>query len=95
MKTAKVKKVHVFVTENGEQTADIRLPYGIFRLGMKYGKASAKNETDACAKAMASMQDFDCASFEHSVANGEIFLPHVILDTIEAVSNTHVVVTAK
>jgi len=50
MKTVKPKKVHVFVTERGKKTADIRLPYGMFRLGMKYGKATAKDETDTAAQ---------------------------------------------
>jgi hypothetical protein len=81
--------------EQGKQTADIRLPYGMFRLGMKYGAAAAKGETDACARAMANLQDFDCASFEHSVTSGEITLPRVLLDTIEDGSNTHVVITAE
>ncbi len=91
----KPRKVHVLVNENGNQTADIRLPYGMFRLGMKYGAGAAKGEPDACARAMANLQDFDCASFEHSVASGEITLPRVLLDTIEDGSNTHVVITAE
>lgn len=92
---SKPHKIHVQVTENGQQTADVRLPYGMFRLGLKYGKPAAKGETDACARAMSGMQNFDCASFEHSVASGEISLPRVILDTIEVESDTHVVMTAE
>ncbi|MEA4914398.1 MAG: hypothetical protein VB061_07500 [Christensenella sp.] len=91
----KPRKIHIQVTEHGNQTADVRLPYGMFRLGMKYGKDAAKNETDACAKAMAQLQDFDCASFERSVASGEIALPHVLLDTIVSESNSHVVMIAE
>jgi hypothetical protein len=91
----KVRKIHVFVTENGKTTADVRLPYGMFRLGMKYGKAAAKNETDGCAKAMARLQDFDSASFERAVACGERVLPFVLLDETNAVSATHVVLTAE
>jgi len=91
----KVRKIHVFVTENGKTTADVRLPYGMFRLGMKYGKAAAKNETDSCAKAMARLQNFDCAAFERAVTCGERVLPFVLLDETDAVSATHVVLTAE
>lgn len=93
--TQKPRKIHIEVTEHGSQTADIRLPYGMFRLGMNYGKSAAKGETDACARAMAGMQDFDCATFEHAVSSGEIVLPYVVLDTMETGSDTHVLLTAE
>ena len=94
-KPQKVRKVHVFVTENGKQAADVRLPYGMFRLGMKYGKDAAKTETDPCAKAMSRLQDFDCAAFERAVALGERVLPCVLLDETDEASATHVVLTAE
>lgn len=94
-KPSKVKRVHVFVTEAGKQTADVRIPYGMFRLGMKFGKDAAKNETDACAKAMAQLEDFDCAVFDRSVASGETTLPHVLFDHVDTASDTHVVLTAE
>lgn len=94
-KPAKVRKIHVFVTEGGKKTADVRLPYGMFRLGMKYGKDAAKNETDSCAKAMARLRNFDCATFERVVASGERLLPCVLLDETDEASATHVVLTAE
>ena len=94
-KPAKVKKIHVFVTEGDKNTADVRLPYGMFRLGMKYGKNAAKNEIDGCAKAMARLQDFDCGAFERAVACGERVLPFVLLDETDAASATHVILTAE
>ena len=94
-KTAKPRKVHIDVTESGKKTADVRLPYGIFRLGMKYGKDAAANETDACARAMARLKDFDCASFERSVAEGAIVLPYTLFEMDDAASNTQVVLTAE
>jgi hypothetical protein len=94
-KPPKVRRVHVFVTENGKKTADVRLPYGMFRLGMKYGKDAAKGETDSCAKAISRLQDFDCAAFERAVAAGKITLPHLLIDTIDEQSATHVIITAE
>ena len=94
-KTTKPRKVHIDVTESGKKTADVRLPYGMFRLGMKYGKDAAANETDACARAMARLKDFDCAAFERSVATGEILLPYVLFQMDETESNTQVILTAE
>lgn len=94
-RTRKPRKVHIDVTESGKKTADIRMPYGMFRLGMKYGKQAASNETDACAAAMARLVDFDCASFERSIASGEIALPHQLLDMFDASSQTSVNITVE
>jgi len=93
-KPAKVRKIHVFVTEGGKQTADVRLPYGMFRLGMKFGKDAVKAKTDSCARAMARLQDFSCEAFERAVAAGERTLPCVLLDETDEISATHVVLTA-
>lgn len=94
-KTAKPRKVHVDVTESGKKTADVRLPYGMFKIGMKYGKGAASKETDPCAKAMSRLVDFDCASFERSVAAGVVVLPHVLFSMDDAASNTQVILTAE
>lgn len=94
-KTAKPRKVHIDVTESGKKTADVRLPYGMFKIGMKYGKDAAAKETDPCAKAMAHLVDFDCAAFERSVATGEILLPYILFQMDETESNTQVILTAE
>lgn len=91
----KPRKVHIDVTEDGKKTADVRLPYGMFKMGMKYGKSAAKEEKDSCAQAMAKLVDFDCAAFERAVAQGEILLPHQLLDTTDIETNTHVIITAE
>ena len=94
-KFAKPRKIHVDVTEHGKKTADVRLPYGMFKIGMKYGKDAAFKETDPCAKAMAHLADFDYVSFEHSVAAGEIALPHQLLDLFDEQSQTYVLLTVE
>ena len=94
-KLPKPRKIHIDVTENGNKTADVRLPYGMFKLGMKYGGQAAKKETDSCARAMAHLDDFDCAAFECSVAAGEILLPYELLNLDEPDSRTHVTITVE
>ena len=91
----KPRKIHIDVTENGKKTANVRLPYGMFKLGMKHGSSAAKIETDSCAKAMVKLVDFDCAAFERSVAEGSILLPYLLLDAIDSQSDTHVIITAE
>ena len=93
--TLKPRKVHIDVTESGKKTADVRLPYGMFKIGMKYGKDAASKETDPCAAAMAHLVDFDCASFERSVAAGEIQLPHLLFSMNDKETNTQVILTAE
>ena len=94
-KFAKPRKIHIDVTESGVKTADVHLPFGMFKLGMKYGRAAAANETDSCARAMACLQDFDCDAFERAVAAGTILLPNVLFRTGDAESNTQVILTAE
>lgn len=95
LKTEKPRKVHIDVTESGKKTADVRIPYSMFRLGLKYGRQAASEETDGCAQAMAQMKDFDCAVFERAVSAKEISLPHLLLEMADEKSATHVVVTAE
>lgn len=94
-KPAKPRKVHIDVTEGGKQTANLRMPFGLFRLGMKYGSQAAAAETDGCAKAMAQLKGFDCSAFERAVTAGTITLPHPLLDAFDEQQETHVVITAE
>ncbi len=95
VKALKPKRMHIYVVENNKVTADVRIPYGMFKLGMKYGQKAAKDDTDACAMAMARLTDFDCAAFERAVASGEILLPSILLDADIPDDNTHVTITAE
>ena len=94
-KTPKPKRVHIHVVEGNKVTANVRIPYGMFKLGMKYGQQTAKEETDPCAQAMAQLTDFDCATFERAVASGEIQLPNVLLEADVPDDSTHVSITAE
>lgn len=95
LKTQKPRKVHIDVTESGKKTADVRIPYAMFRLGLKYGRQAAADETDGCAQAIAQMKDFDCAVFERAVSAGEISLPHLLLNSADEQGATHVVITVE
>ena len=82
--------VHIAITEHGKKTADVRIPYGMFKLGMKYGAQAAKNEPDGCAHAMELLGAFDCGSFERLVASGEKKLPCILVDVDDAQDETQV-----
>lgn len=82
--------VHIAITEHGKKTADVRIPYGMFKLGLKYGAQAAKNEPDGCAQAMELLGAFNCELFERSVATGEQKLPCALVDVDDAQDETQV-----
>lgn len=92
-RSKKPRSVHINVTEGGKKTADIHIPFSMFRLGMKYGSQAASQETDGCAKAMEKMKDFDCSAFVRDFADGKISLPHLLLDTVDEQNATHIIIT--
>ena len=93
LQSKKPRRVHIDVTEGGKKTADIHMPFSMFRLGMKFGRKAGSQETDGCAKAMSQMKEFDCSEFERAFAEGKIQLPHLLMDTFDEQSATHVVIT--
>lgn len=86
----KPRRVHIAVTESGKKTADVRIPYGMFKLGMKYGAQAAKDEPDGCAAALELLGAFDCGSFERSIASSEQELPCTLVDVDDAQDDTQV-----
>ena len=94
MKPAKPKRMCVLVTENGNQTTNVRMPYFMFKMGMKFGKLAAKNgNIHNREDAMAYLEGFDLADLERSLENGEQTLPLVLVDVEEPGKNIHVTVT--
>lgn len=91
----KPRRVHIAVTESGRKTADVRIPYGMFKLGMKFGTQAAKDETAGCAYGMALLESFDAPSFERSVASGEQQLPCVLLDIDDQKDATQVYIAVE
>lgn len=93
-RTAKPKRLCVLVTENGRQTTNVRLPYFMFKMGMKFGKKAAANgDISDCDDAMAYLEGFDVAELERSLASGEQELPLILVDVDEPDKNSHVTVT--
>jgi len=89
-KLEKPRRVHIAVTEHGKKTADVRIPYGMFKLGMKYGAQAAKDEPDGCAQAMELLGAFDCGACARSGASGEQELPGSLVDVDDAQDETQV-----
>ncbi|MEN6593426.1 MAG: hypothetical protein ABFC31_00560 [Clostridiaceae bacterium] len=90
----KPKRLCVLVTEQGKQTVNVRMPYFMFKMGMKFGKTAAKNgDITDCGDAMAYLEGFDAAELERSLESGEQALPLVLVDVDEPEKNGHVIVT--
>lgn len=93
-RNAKPKRMCVLVTENGRQTTNVRMPYFMFKMGMKFGKMAAANgDISDCGDAMAYLEGFDVAELERSLTSGEQELPLVLVDVDEPGKDTHVTVT--
>lgn len=93
LKNAKPKRLCVLVTEHGKQTAHVRMPYFMFKMGMKFGKMAAQNGDIAEKDAMAYLEGFDVAEMERSLESGEQSLPLVLVDVDEPENDKHVTVT--
>ena len=91
----KPRRVHIAVTESGRKTADVRIPYGMFKLGMKYGAQAANCETEGCAYGISLLKSFDAVSFERSVASGEQELPCVLIDVDDQKDATQVYIAVE
>lgn len=50
MKPAKPKRMCVLVTENGNLITNVRMPYFMFKMGMKFGKRPRKTATSPTAR---------------------------------------------
>ena len=93
-KNTKPKRLYVLVTEQGKQTTNVKMPYFMFKMGMKFGKMAAANgDIPDCDDAMAYLEGFDVAELERSLASGEQELPLVLVDVDEADKGKHVTVT--
>lgn len=93
-RNAKPKRMCVLVTEHGKQTTNVKMPYFMFKMGMKFGKMAADNgDIPDCGNAMAYLEGFDIAELERSLASGEQELPLVLVDVDEPGKDTHVTVT--
>jgi len=93
MKNAKPKRLSVLVTEHGKQTTHVRMPYFMFKMGMKFGKMAARNGDIQEQDAMAYLEGFDVAELERSLESGEQSLPLVLVDVDEPENDKHVTVT--
>lgn len=92
-KSLKPKRMIVHVTENGNVTTDVRLPYSLFKMGMKFGRMATKEDFGDCEEAAVFLRDFDIAAFEQSLLDGEETLPVVLVDVCEPEKGSHVTVT--
>ena len=90
----KPKRFCVQITEQGKQTVNVRMPYFMFKMGMRFGNMAAKNgDIPDCGDAMAYLEGFDAAELERSLESGEQTLPLLLVDVDEPEKNGHVIVT--
>ncbi|WP_410768814.1 hypothetical protein [Fontibacillus sp. BL9] len=94
MKPVKPKWIRIEVTENGVKTANLRVPYFIVKIGLRFGqmadyskkKGSAENELER-------LKDVDMDAILELLGSGELTLPCLLVDVNEPDKNQHVKIT--
>ena len=94
MKSVKPKSIRIEVTENGVLTANVRIPYFVVKMGLKFGQMAnnSKKKGDAENK-LERLKDIDMDAIFEALDNGEMTLPCVLIEVDEPDKNEHVKIT--
>jgi len=94
MKTVKPKSIRIEVTENGVLTANVRIPYFVMKMGLKFGQMAnnSKKKGDA-QNELERLKDIDMDAIFEALDNGEMTLPCVLIEVDEPDKNEHVKIT--
>lgn len=94
MKSVKPKSIRIEVTENGVLTANVRIPYFVMKMGLKFGQMAnnSKKKGDA-QNELERLKDIDMDAIFEALDNGEMTLPCVLIEVDEPDKNEHVKIT--
>jgi len=90
-KTLNPKHMLIQVMEQGVLKVNVRLPFFLVKMGLKFGRMAANaNHTGSGDKALEYLKDVDLDAVLQSLDNGELSLPLLLVDVDEPENNTHV-----
>ena len=94
MKSVKPKSIRIEVTENGVLTANVRIPYFVVKMGLKFGQMAnnSKKKGDA-ENELERLKDIDMDAIFEALDSGEMTLPCVLVEVDEPDKNEHVKIT--
>jgi hypothetical protein len=90
-KPMKPKTLVVKVTENGKLTANVRIPFIIVKMGMKFGQMELKAK-EGNKDELERLKDIDFDSILEALNSGELSLPCILVDVDEPAKNEHVTI---
>lgn len=88
----KPQGIHIEVTQNGVLTANVRFPFSIAKMWMKFGQITDFSKKKGNAEdALEHLKDVDLDAIFESLNNGELSLPCLLAEVDE--HNQHVKIT--
>lgn len=92
-KTVKPRNILIQVTENGKATANVRIPFFIIKMGMKFGQMAANSKKGGNHEdALERLKDVDLDAILEALNSGELSLPCLLVDVDEPEKNEHVTI---
>ncbi len=94
MKPVRPKGIRIEVTENGVLTANVRVPYFIVKIGLKFGQmADSSKKKGSVEDELERLKDIDMEGILEALGNGELTLPCLLVEADEPDKNEHVKIT--
>ena len=94
LKPVKPKGIRVEVTKNGILTANVRIPYAIVKMGLKFGHMADSSKRKGTAEdELERLKNVDFDAVLEALNNGEMSLPCLLVEVDEQEKNEHVKIT--
>ena len=90
----KPKGIRIEVTENGVLTTNVRVPYFLVKMGLKFWQMSDHSKKKESARdELERLKDIDMDAILEALSNGELTLPCLLVEVDEPDKNEHVKIT--
>ncbi len=93
-KTIKPKGIRIQVTEKGILTTNIRIPFFVVKMGLKFGQMAYSSKThERYEGELERLMDVDMDAILKALSNGDLSLPCLLVDVDESDKKQHVTIT--
>ncbi len=93
-KSVKPQGIRIEVTESGVVTANVRVPYFVVKMGLKFGQSAGKSKKKGSAEEeLERLKDVDMDAVLEALNSGELTLPCLLVEVDEPDKNGHVKIT--
>jgi hypothetical protein len=90
----KPKGIRIEVTENGVLTTNVRVPYFVVKMGLRFGQmADGASKKENHEDQLKKLKDVDMDAILGSLHSGELTLPCLLVEVDEPDKNEHVKIT--